>query len=82
MGLSELLRAIQLYNVGEYHCDAAGEDGFAPGAGDRTCAPHASDYSPQDWSVNLSELLRLIQLYNSGGYHPDAAGEDGFAPGL
>ncbi len=81
IGLSELLRAIQFYNVGEYSCDPEGEDGYAPGAGDRTCTPHASDYNPQDWSLNLSELLRAIQFYNSGGYHPSTTGEDGFAPG-
>ena len=68
--------------MGEYSCDPQTEDGYAPGAGDRVCAPHASDYNPQDWSVNLSELLRLIQFYNSGGYHPALTTEDGFAPGL
>ena len=81
ISLSELLRVIQFFNSGGYHCDAAGEDGYAPGAGDTSCAPHTSDYSAQDWAVNLSELLRLIQFYNSGGYHGCPEGEDGFCPG-
>lgn len=50
------------------------------------CAPHSSDYNPQDWTISLSELLRLIQFYNSGAYHacPDAdpPTEDGYCPGL
>lgn len=82
MGLSELLRAIQFYNSGGFHCDATTEDGYAPGlAGDQSCAPHAGDYFPRDWKMNLSELLRLIQFYNLGGYHPDPNGEDGYTPG-
>jgi hypothetical protein len=31
INLSELLRVIQFYNIGEYHCDHEGEDGYAPG---------------------------------------------------
>ncbi len=81
VSLSELLRAIQFYNVGQYCCDPSGEDGYAPGPGDHTCAPHDADYSSQDWKLNLSELLRLIQFYNVGAYHEDPNGEDGFAPG-
>ncbi len=83
IGISELLRVIQLFNSGGYHCDAAGEDGYAPGApGDTACAFHSSDYAPADWSISISELLRLIQFYNFGGYHPCAEGEDGFCPGV
>lgn len=84
IGLSELLRVIQFYNSGGYHCDAAGEDGYAPGPGDQTCAPHDSDYQPRDWRIGLSELLRIIQFYNSGGYHycPEEGSEDGFCPGV
>jgi hypothetical protein len=83
LSLSELLRVIQLYNLNEYHCDAEGEDGYAPGPGDQTCIEHDSDYAPANWTVSLSELLRAIQFFNtlSGAYHPDANGEDGFAPG-
>ncbi len=83
ISLSELLRVIQFFNSGGYHCDAAGEDGYAPGAGDRACAPHDSDYNPQDWNISLSELLRVIQFFNSGGYHacPGENTEDGFCPG-
>ncbi len=80
IGLSELLRVIQMYNDGAYHCDPGGEDGYAPGKGDETCTPHDSDYRPQDWRISLNELLRLVQLYNAGGYHVDLVGEDRFAP--
>ncbi len=82
IGLSELLRVIQFYNSGGYHCEGGTEDDFAPGAGAQTCTPHTSDYAPQNWIVSLSELLRLIQFYNSGGYHPCAEGEDGYCPGV
>ncbi len=78
ISLSELLRVIQLYNKGIYHCDSDGEDGYDIGEGDESCKPHDSDYSPRDWRIGLSELLRLIQLYNSSGYHADPGGEDGF----
>lgn len=79
---SEILRMIQLYNLGEFHCDPSGEDGFSPGSGDRTCTPHNGDYSPEDWQFDLSEMLRAIQIYNRGGYEIcDEFGsdsEDGF----
>ncbi len=81
IGLTELLRTIQLYNSGAYHCNSDGEDGFAPGTGNQSCDPHDSDYSPQNWQISLKELLRLTQFYNASGYHIDSEGEDGFAPG-
>ncbi|HPO12691.1 MAG TPA: hypothetical protein PLI09_04540 [Candidatus Hydrogenedentes bacterium] len=80
IGLSELLRVIQFFNSDGYHCDAAGEDGFAPGPGDTSCTAHDSDYNAQDWHINLSELLRIIQFYNSPGYAPCTGSEDGFCP--
>lgn len=81
--LPELLRAVQLYAVGEYACDPLAPDGFTPGPGPRDCAPHAADYTPRDWSIRFSELLRVIQLYNAPyrAYHRNPAGEDGFTPG-
>ncbi len=81
--LSELLRVIQFFNVGTYHCQPNSEDGYAPGEGtDYNCIPHASDYKPQDWKIDLSELLRLIQFFNSGGYYPcPGIGEDNYCPG-
>ncbi len=84
VNLSELLRVIQFFNSGGYHCESGTEDGFAPGLGDTNCTPHASDYMPQDWFINLSELLRIIQFFNSGGYHycPGENTEDGFCPGV
>jgi len=81
INLSELLRVIQFYNLGSYHCDPAGEDSYNPDSGDQSCTPHDSDYNPQDWGVDFSELLRTIQLYNVGSYHCDLTGEDGYTPG-
>jgi len=85
--LSELLRVIQLFNSGGYHCAVApetSEDGYVPGLdGDKSCRPHGSDYYPQDWTISLSELLRLIQFFNSGGYHAcPGESEDNYCVGL
>ena len=85
--LTELLRLIQFYNIGGFHCaDFPGdtEDGYVPAVlGNKACTPHNSDYMPQDWRVDLSELLRAIQFYNSGGVIacPDQETEDGYCPG-
>ena len=71
INLSELLRVIQFFNIRGYHCVQGTEDGYAPGLdGDHTCRPHASDYNPQDWQIDLGELLRLIQIFNIGHYYP------------
>lgn len=78
VSLSELLRVIQFYNVGSYHCAAGTEDGFEPGPGDQSCTAHESDYNTQDWKVSLSELLRLIQFYNFPGYFVCPEGEDSY----
>jgi len=82
VSLSELLRVIQFFNFGTFHCENGTEDGFATGAGDHGCTPHNSDYMPCDWRINLSELLRIIQFFNSAGsaYHVLEGTEDGFAP--
>jgi len=80
INLSELLRVIQFYNVGQFHCEDGTEDGYAPGPGDTTCTPHDSDYSPQNWSLTLSELLRTIQFYNADEYAECEQGEDGYCP--
>jgi hypothetical protein len=82
IGLSELLRVIQIYNSLSLHCQAGTEDGYALGEGLRTCTPHAADYAPQDWSIGFSELLRIIQFYNSPGYYPCPGTEDGYCPGV
>jgi hypothetical protein len=82
ISLSELLRVIQFYNSFALHCDVDGEDGYAPGTGDESCANHASDYAPADWKISLSELLRLIQFYNSLGFYVCEGSEDGFCPGF
>ncbi|HNR30825.1 MAG TPA: hypothetical protein PKI11_08035, partial [Candidatus Hydrogenedentes bacterium] len=88
--LTELLRVIQFYNSGGFHCaddPSTTEDGYVPGPGlNHACCAHASDYWPSgpDWRIELTELLRIIQFYNSGGYHwcPSEGTEDGFCPGL
>lgn len=77
----ELLRLIQFYNVGGYHCVPGTEDGYAPGLGDQGCAHHAGDYSGADWAISLSELLRFVQFYNSDGYIVCLEAEDGYCPG-
>ncbi len=79
VGLSELLRVIQLYNSSEYHCASGSEDGFAPGPGPKECLPHKGDYTPQDWILSLSELLRMAQLYSANTYHTQCDSEDGFS---
>lgn len=78
--IDELTRLIQFYVSREFHCDGSGEDGYAIGAGDRSCPPHASDYDPQDWRISLQELLRAIQYYNSPGVFACTDGDDGFCP--
>ena len=85
VNLVEILRVIQFYNLGDFHCaipPESTEDGYAPGPGDTSCTPHDSDYAPQDWRIGLSELLRLIQFFNTGGYTycPESGTEDGFCP--
>ncbi len=88
INLSELLRLIQFYNVGEYccclDCGKAKTSGvyYQPGPGSHDGPPHDSDYTPQDWKIQLSELLRLIQFYNSDGYRVYSGTEDGFMPGV
>jgi len=82
INLIELLRVIQLYNSGGYHCDLLGEDGYALGPGEVNCSPHSSDCNPQDWKINLPELLRIIQIYNIGIYHAcQNRSEDNYCPG-
>jgi V8-like Glu-specific endopeptidase len=78
IGLGEVLRVIQFYNAGSLHCEALGEDGFAPGPGDQACANHESDYMEANFVISQSELLRLIQIYNVGAYIRCDSGEDGF----
>ncbi len=80
------MRVIQFYNSDGYHCAQPGDisdEGYVPGLDleSQGCAPHTSDYLPQNWRITLSELLRLIQFYNSGGYFACVEGEDGFCPG-
>ena len=68
ISVGEVMRSVQLFNMGEYHCGLNTEDGFAPGEGDQSCESHDADYGPQDWRIDLSELLRVLQMYNLGFY--------------
>lgn len=85
LSAGELLRAIQFYNSGGYHCASPlepSEDGYLPGPGVmHDCCVHNSDFSGgvPDWRIDLNELLRLIQLYNVQEYGCDPASEDGFS---
>ncbi len=83
INLSELLRVVQFYNIGSFHCDASTEDGYAPGPGNQGCTPHDNDYSSQNWVISLNELLRIIQFFNApgGNYHYSPGTEDNYAPG-
>ena len=80
ISLSELLRIVQFYNSDRLGCQDGTEDGFQPNGTSETCAPHKSDYAPQDWRLNLNEVLRLIQVYNIGGYELCEGSEDGICP--
>jgi hypothetical protein len=81
ISLGELMDMIALYRAGDYHCDPDSGDGYAPGIGDQSCAPHHTDYDPPDWYISSQEISRLIALYNAGGYHPAPEEADGLAPG-
>lgn len=82
--LSEILRLIQFYNSGTIACASpvgSTEDGYSPEGTNFDCAPHPSDYAPQDWTIGLSELLRAIQIFNVGAYIECLKGgdnQDGF----
>lgn len=78
VSLNELLRVIQLYNVGKHGCAEGTEDGFEPGGVDPGCQPHSSDYAPTDWKLSLSEILRMVQLFSLGAYEACENSEDGF----
>ena len=78
--LNELMRIIEFFNAGGFHCDSSTEDGYAPGPGTVPCIPSSSDYSPQDWKISLGELLRAIQFYHATYYVPCYNAEDGFCP--
>ncbi|MFM1920860.1 MAG: hypothetical protein RLZZ303_2494 [Candidatus Hydrogenedentota bacterium] len=82
LSLSELLRVVQLFNVGSYGCAEVSEsnlDGYAAGASSGICPYHHADYLAPRWKLTLEELLRVIQLYNAGGFGVDCGSEDGYA---
>lgn len=87
ISLSELLRVVQFFNLGEIGCgNGDTEDGYVPSAADLlSCTPHSGDYDA-DWLLELQELLRMIQIYNSpnGAYFvaEEITTDDGFVPGM
>jgi hypothetical protein len=83
IGMQDLLRVVQLYNMQGYHCDDASEDGFAGGAGDTACMRHSADFGGAEFKIDLTEVLRQVQIFNydGGTYHPCFGSEDGFCPG-
>jgi hypothetical protein len=87
INISDMLRIFQLFSLRGYHCvttPGTSDDGYLAGSGDEhACRPHASDFSPQDWRIDVTELLRLIQFYNMHGYRacPGMGTEDGYCPG-
>ena len=77
IGLSELLRVIELYNTrfgttrtGLYRLSAGTTDGFGSDTSSDGAEPpslsryHSADYN-RDGKLGLSELLRVIELYNT-----------------
>ena len=82
LSLQEILRVIQLFNMGAVNCDGSSEDGYTPEAANQFCVPHRGDYDPVDHHFNLSEVLRMVQLYNFGAFYPCIEGEDGFCLGI
>jgi len=83
ISLSEVLRAVQLFNSGGYGAAEHTEDGYLPGGMNRNGTPHRGDLNG-NWQFELSELLRIIQLYNTDGgwYYAENGTEDGFLAGL
>lgn len=83
ISLDELLRIIQFFNAGGYHCTRFPEDtddGFDTGLHTSLVVPcdfHSLD-SNADHVFSLGELLRGVQLFNLGGYSLCEDGEDGF----
>jgi hypothetical protein len=85
IGLPELMRVIQFYNADGFRCAEGTEDGYAPGAGEATCARHNADYREPSFRMDLSEVLRVVQIFNAEGYFSCQGlvppSEDGFCVG-
>ncbi|MBI1319904.1 MAG: DUF5011 domain-containing protein [Candidatus Hydrogenedens sp.] len=80
IGLSELLRVVQLFNARSLSCSSV-EDGYQVGPGGGfNCERHAADFLPPAWEITLSETLRLVQFYNLQQFQfcPGQGTEDGF----
>lgn len=81
MSLAELLRVVQLFNAGQFHCALGTEDSYQVGPGTTgSCVPHTADYEEPFFRLTLTELLRSIQLFNLGSFAPceNKDGDDGF----
>ncbi|MBI1319653.1 MAG: hypothetical protein GC168_12000 [Candidatus Hydrogenedens sp.] len=81
LSLSELLRVIQVFNVGTFGCaEVPGDaDGFEPGSVLRDCPRHSADFEAPYWQLSLGELLRMIQFYNAGSFGVDCTEPDGYS---
>lgn len=80
LSLNELLRVVQLYNAGAYHCEGGTEDGYGLKAGTQACTRHQADYQSPAYSISVSELLRFIELYLATEYGRDLYSDDTFMP--
>jgi len=81
LSLTELLRVVQLFNAGQFHCSLVTEDSYQTGPGATgSCVPHTADFEDPAFRLTLSELLRSIQLFNLGSFAPCNAkdGDDGY----
>lgn len=87
MSLTELIRVVQLYNAGQFHCSLGTEDSYQTGPGATgSCVPHTADFEAPAFRLTLTELLRSIQLFNLGNFASCSAqegeegeqGEDGY----
>ncbi len=78
---TEVNRVLSYWRAGAYHCDAAGADGFAPGAGATNGPRHGADYRAPYWIIDGTEVNRVLSYWRAGGYHRDTTGVDGYAPG-
>ena len=80
IGVSELLRVIQLYNGGGYHLDVWGEDGYAPGLGEAPEVPHDAD-TDGDGIISRNEMAETAALYEAGEYYVCGEDDEEFCPG-
>ena len=79
---SEVSRVLAYWRAGDYHVEATGDDGYAPGSGGKERNRHSADYRDPFWQIDGSEANRVLAYWRAMAYHVDPAGDDGFAPGV